>query len=190
MASRSYTNASRSGFAFTKDTETSQPRFEAPENSSKMTSPYLLQSKKRKAVEYDGEDEFASALAQNPLAGNDEKARKKARKKKDPDEEKRSKRFRVGPPIGYLERLDRMTSQRMFLIDREKKISEDGTHEEEVFDLAGSTGNIYQVCSWLLLISCSFKKSCFGKCVAEGPCFAIASFIRLLTQPDHDWQGA
>jgi uncharacterized Zn finger protein len=33
----------------------------------------------------------------------------------------------------------------MFLIERNRTTSEDGTHEEEVFDLAGSTGNIYQV---------------------------------------------
>jgi len=33
----------------------------------------------------------------------------------------------------------------MFLVDRNRTLSEDGTHEEEVFDLAGSTGNIYQI---------------------------------------------
>ena len=35
----------------------------------------------------------------------------------------------------------------MFLIDREKKTNSDeyGTYPEEVFDMAGTTGNVYQV---------------------------------------------
>jgi hypothetical protein len=50
------------------------------------------------------------------------------------------RRFRLKAPITYLERLERVKSQRMFLIDRKRNISLDGTHEEEVFDIAGSTG--------------------------------------------------
>jgi len=33
----------------------------------------------------------------------------------------------------------------MFLIDRTRTTSSDASHEEEKFDLAGSTGNVYQV---------------------------------------------
>jgi hypothetical protein len=66
-------------------------------------------------------------------------------KKKDPDEEKRLKRFRIKPPLSYLERLGRVTTQRMFLIDRSRASSKDSMHEEEVFDIAGTTGNVYQV---------------------------------------------
>jgi hypothetical protein len=33
----------------------------------------------------------------------------------------------------------------MFLIDRERTFSTDSSNEEEVFDIAGTTGNIYKV---------------------------------------------
>lgn len=104
-------------------------------------------SKKHKAAygthdEEDEEDEFAAAQAQDALAGMASKLKRVARKKV---EEKRLRVFRKNAPQSYLERLDRVRTQRMFLIDRIRSLSEDGTHEEEVFDIAGSTGNIYQV---------------------------------------------
>jgi hypothetical protein len=71
---------------------------------------------------------------------------KQVRKKKGEEpEEKRLKRFRQKAPLTYLERLGRVKAQRMFLVDRNRTTSEDGTHEEEIFDLVGSTGNIYQI---------------------------------------------
>lgn len=108
-------------------------------------------ARKRKAViynedvglVYDEEDEVAAAAAQSVLAEDDEPQLKKARRNK--DEEKRLRRFRASAPRTYLERLERVRSQRMFLIDRERKPDEDDTGEVEVFDLAGTTGNIYQV---------------------------------------------
>lgn len=60
-------------------------------------------------------------------------------------EEKRLKPFRKQAPQSYLQRLNRVRTQRMFLIDRERKLSHDGMHEEEVFDIAGTTGNVYQI---------------------------------------------
>ncbi len=83
----------------------------------------------------------------NVISGIDDASKpKRARKKQGEEpEEKRLKRFRQKPPLTYLERLARVKTQRMFLIDRNRNASEDGTHEEEVFDLAGSTGNIYQI---------------------------------------------
>lgn len=63
----------------------------------------------------------------------------------DTPEEKRLKPFRKRAPQAYLQRLDRVRTQRMFLIDRERKLGRDGTEEKEVFDIAGTTGNIYQV---------------------------------------------
>lgn len=60
-------------------------------------------------------------------------------------EEKRLRPFRNHPPKSYLERLDRVQTQRMFLLDRSRYMAPDGTHEEEVFDITGTTGNIYQV---------------------------------------------
>jgi len=76
---------------------------------------------------------------------NEVKPKPARKKKSDEQEEKRLKRFRIKAPLTYLERLERVKSQRMFLIDRKRTVSEDGTHEEEVFDLAGSTGNIYHI---------------------------------------------
>lgn len=79
------------------------------------------------------------------ISGIDTKSRPARKKKDEEPDEKRLKRFRQKPPQSYLERLGRVKAQRMFLIDRTRTTSEDGTHEEEVFDLAGSTGNIYQI---------------------------------------------
>lgn len=112
-------------------------------------------SKKRKretvktSSGYDAE--YAETLANELLAreGSDAKTAKRAKKSKSSSQkdaaEKRLRPFRLHPPQSYLDRLGRAVSQRMFLIDRERKMSEDGTHEEEVFDIAGTTGNIYQV---------------------------------------------
>lgn len=137
MTSRSYTG--RTGYGGSPAYKKSQNVKSSP--SSTLTAP---QSKKRKA---DHDDDFDDEIAaRNALAGiSSSPAAKKALKKKDPDEEKRLRRFRNNPPRTYLERLDRVRSQRMFLIDRERKMSVDGSHEEEVFDLAGSTGNVYQI---------------------------------------------
>lgn len=71
--------------------------------------------------------------------------KKKLAPKGSKNDEKRLLRFRPHPPQSYLERLDRVRTQRMYLIDRNWNTSEDGTHKEEVFDIAGTTGNIYQV---------------------------------------------
>jgi hypothetical protein len=78
-------------------------------------------------------------------SGNDTSKPKRGKKKGEEPDEKRLKRFRQKAPQSYLERLGRVRTQRMFLVDRNRTISDDGTHEEEVFDLAGSTGNIYQI---------------------------------------------
>jgi len=80
-------------------------------------------------------------------SGIDTTKPKQAKKMKGEEEpeEKRLKRFRQKAPVSYLDRLGRVKTQRMFLIDRNRTTSEDGTHEEEAFDLAGSTGNIYQI---------------------------------------------
>jgi hypothetical protein len=67
------------------------------------------------------------------------------KKKSEAAEEKRLKRFRAKAPSTYLERLSRVRTQRMFLIDRNRTTSADELYEEETFDVAGTTGNIYQV---------------------------------------------
>ncbi|MCJ1485952.1 hypothetical protein MMC06_006128 [Schaereria dolodes] len=64
------------------------------------------------------------------------------RKSKD-GEEKRIRTFRSRPPQSYLEKLNRVMGQRMFVADRIRG----GTEEvpEETIELAGSTGNIYSI---------------------------------------------
>jgi hypothetical protein len=160
MASRSYPVPSRTGKAFTSKQVKSlletgpSPEFMAAQlgiKHVKSATPSNSQPmKKRKAVsmtqDVNEEDERAAAQAQDALASIGDTKLKRARKAKGEEpEEKRLRRFRNKPPTSYLERLDRVRTQRMFLIDRSRTTSSDGTHEEEVFDIAGSTGNIYQV---------------------------------------------
>ena len=59
------------------------------------------------------------------------------------DEEKRLRVFRKKAPLSYLEKLQRATSQRMFVIDRSRGGTEDVP--EETIDMAGTTGNIYSI---------------------------------------------
>lgn len=82
------------------------------------------------------------------------RAQKPKPKPKDADEdedeensqvEQRLKKFLERAPYKFQERLDRAISQRMFLMDRERKLSDDGTHDVEIFDIAGTTGNVYEV---------------------------------------------
>ncbi|KAH7407709.1 putative RING finger domain protein [Cadophora sp. MPI-SDFR-AT-0126] len=99
--------------------------------------------------EQQDEPDFFSALAANEAQAGLALSKPKRQRKKNAEgeepEEKRLKRFRAKPPVSYMERLQRVTSQRMFLIDREREVGEDGESPEEKFDIAGSTGNIYQV---------------------------------------------
>ncbi|TVY50004.1 E3 ubiquitin-protein ligase [Lachnellula occidentalis] len=122
---------------------------------SAVSSQLAEKKRKSRAAAYSDEDEdyggaindeVAEAAAQAALAGIDERKAKRARKKKGEEpEEKRLRRTRVKAPATYLERLHRVKTQKMFLIERIRTTSGDGTHEEEVFDIAGTTGNIYQV---------------------------------------------
>lgn len=81
-------------------------------------------------------EQHGFAAAQSP--------RRKIRKGESP-EEKRLRTFRKHAPQSFLERLERARSQRMFLIDRQRKFNVESNTEEEVFDIAGTTGNMYQV---------------------------------------------
>ena len=74
--------------------------------------------------------------------------RKKQKKKTDlssetDNEEKRLRVFRKKAPLSYLEKLERATSQRMFVIDRSRGGTDDVP--EETIDMAGTTGNIYSI---------------------------------------------
>ncbi|CZT08740.1 hypothetical protein WAI453_006135 [Rhynchosporium graminicola] len=109
-------------------------------------------SKKRKAIQSlpsknneDKEEDFCGRIAaQEAEAGIKPKRPRRKKTEVEESEEKRLRRFRPKAPISYNERLERVTYQRMFLIDREKGVDADGCLEEK-FDIAGSTGNIYQV---------------------------------------------
>lgn len=159
MASRSYTYPSKTGNSYKANTdpqEGASPAYIAQVygiKSVKSTTPVPPKpAKKRKAAaptpadDGNDDDEFAANAAQDTLAGIGESKPKKPRKKKGEEpEEKRLKRYRVKAPLSYLERLSRVTTQRMFLIDRHRSDSDDGVSEQETFDIAGSTGNVYQV---------------------------------------------
>lgn len=92
-------------------------------------APRKASSGKRKLEAYEGDHEAASPL--------------KKQKAKPKDEEKRLRLFRKKAPLSYLEKLGRATSQRMFVIDRNRG----GTEEvpEETIDMAGTTGNVYSI---------------------------------------------
>jgi len=159
MTSRSYnhsrtvlTSSQGSPSPYPSSSSSLKRKFTIP---SSQESTYLpSSSRKRKVssyVEEDGyasDDEFATSRAQDALAGISSSPPAKKRdipKKERKAEEKRLKRFRQKPPQSYLDRLLRVRTQRMFLIDRNRSMRADGMNEEEVFDIVGSTGNIYEV---------------------------------------------
>lgn len=99
--------------------------------------PVAARGRKRKGSE---------ALAANwdePESSPPKKAQKKSAKGS-PLGEARMKRWRSHPPKTFTDRLFRVRTQRMFLINRERRRGEDGT-EEELVDIAGTTGNLYTV---------------------------------------------
>ncbi|OBT53745.1 hypothetical protein VE04_05309 [Pseudogymnoascus sp. 24MN13] len=118
------------------------------------------------------------------------KAPKRKRKQKDYEEpnpggesrvEKRLHQFRERPPYKFQDRLDRAISQPMFLIDRERKLNSDGTHEVEKFDMAGSTGNIYEV-----VIDKKPKCTCMDARIRGNQCkHIIYVLVNVLKAPEH-----
>ncbi|KAI9734761.1 MAG: hypothetical protein M1818_006748 [Claussenomyces sp. TS43310] len=99
---------------------------------------YQRKKTKAPAEELGGSEKVPAAVGFSP---------RKSRKNVAIEEpvEKRLRAFRKHAPRTFLERLDRVRTQRMYLIDRTRRMSADGTHQEEVFDIAGTTGNIYSV---------------------------------------------
>lgn len=57
--------------------------------------------------------------------------------------EKRLRPFVPAPDSSYKDKLKRIKKERMFMLDREKSVDAGG-YPCERFDIAGSTGNIYQ----------------------------------------------
>lgn len=130
-------------------------------------SPQGLRSKKRKreainerviiniSDDSDGGNSKARTNSATSMPKPKTKAPKRKRKTKPKDAEepgdgdgrveKRLLEFRERAPYKFQERLERAISQPMFLIDRERRLNSNGTHEIEKFDMAGTTGNIYEV---------------------------------------------
>ncbi|KAK3171139.1 hypothetical protein OEA41_003223 [Lepraria neglecta] len=107
------------------------------EKKKRVTRTTLRKGKgKGKAIDLTAEDD---AQVQSPPS----KKKKGASPRKAKDEEKRLRRFRQHVPSSYLEKLNRATTQRMFVVDRTRG----GTDEipEETIDMAGTTGNIYNI---------------------------------------------
>lgn len=109
--------------------------YDTPASSSRVKS----KSRKRKADNpppdlYDGK-EVIDLTADSPP---------KKRKKKDPTEEKRLERWRARAPISYQKIRDRALTQRMFVLDRQRDIS-NPDHPTETVSLAGTTGNVYTI---------------------------------------------
>jgi hypothetical protein len=57
--------------------------------------------------------------------------------------EKRLRPFVDGPDADYNKKLKKIQKERLFMLDRQKSVDKDG-YVCETFDIAGSTGNIYQ----------------------------------------------
>ena len=152
MASRSYVAPNRTSAMRKSAGETSKPSPSQKRKASAFSEVNMLRglpstgsspssvkhTSKNKAAHAEDHDEEQYGFAAAPSP------RKKSRKDK-PPEERRLRVFRKHTPQSFLERLERVRSQRMFLIDRERTFSTDSSNEEEVFDIAGTTGNIYKV---------------------------------------------
>ncbi|KFX92344.1 hypothetical protein O988_07318 [Pseudogymnoascus sp. VKM F-3808] len=95
--------------------------------------------------------------------------------------EKRLLEFRERPPYKFQDRLARAISEPMFLLDRERKLNGDGTHEVEKFDMAGTTGNIYEV-----TIDKKPKCTCMDARIRGNQCkHIIYVLVNVLKAPEH-----
>lgn len=93
--------------------------------------------KRKRGANPESSSSFAPELA-SPA-----KKPKTPKPRRDPNEEKRLRRFRPQPPQSFHSVYERATSQRFFVLSRSR--SGFGDAEEETVELAGSTGNIYTV---------------------------------------------
>lgn len=107
--------------------------FPSPQPSSKAPT----RSRKRKAVD---EDQVGGKV----VIDLTEDTPPKKRTKRQPDEEKRLRRWRKHAPLSYQEIRDRALTQRMFVLDRQRDILSPD-HAVETISLAGSTGNVYTI---------------------------------------------
>src|SRR4051812_38629473 len=142
MSSHSYTKPSRTGYSKPVKTEKTGA---SPEYMAQVLGIKRVRSTTPVSLPVEGSTKKRKTRDNASNSGIEKKPKSPPKKKGDSAEEKRLKRFRLKAPLSYLERLGRVKTQRMFLIDRNRTTSADGMHEEEVFDIAGTTGNVYQV---------------------------------------------
>ncbi|OBT69843.1 hypothetical protein VE03_00744 [Pseudogymnoascus sp. 23342-1-I1] len=167
-------------------------------------SPQGLRSKKRKreainervviniSDDSDGGNSMARTNSATSIPKPKTKAPKRKRKTKSRDAEeledggddhveKRLHGFRERAPYKFQDRLERAISQPIFLIDRERKMNSNGTHEIEKFDMAGSTGNIYEV-----TIDKKPKCTCMDARIRGNQCkHIIYVLVNVLKVPEH-----
>jgi hypothetical protein len=77
------------------------------------------------------------------VASPPKKQARTPRKRRDPDEEKRLRRYRPKAPQSFNDVYSRATSQRFYVLSRSR--TGHGDEQEETVELAGTTGNIYTV---------------------------------------------
>ena len=123
-----------------RSSESATGRLEKPSAPVKLSRPKKPQEKSALSSHSTYGAAHASAITSPPPKKQKSKTGSHSKEK---DEEKRLRVFRKKAPLSYLEKLERATSQRMFVIDRARG----GTEEEpeETIDMAGTTGNIYSI---------------------------------------------
>lgn len=99
-------------------------------------------SRKRKAIATPSSSQQTPAKAIIDLTTD---TPPKKRTKKDPNEEKRLRRWRSKPPNTYYDIRQRALTQRMFALDRQRAMNTDTDHPVETISLAGTTGNLYNI---------------------------------------------
>ncbi|RDW91472.1 RING finger protein Znf1 [Coleophoma crateriformis] len=127
--------------------------------------------RKREIIDLTGDSEDEGQPSPSPAT---------SQKRRNQSDEKRLRVFRKNAPKTYLDRLARVRTQRMFLLDRQARTSLDGVTAEGVFDIAGTTGNVYQV-------TISRQPSCTCPDAAKGnQCkHIIYVMVNVLKAPEH-----
>ncbi|KAL8966116.1 MAG: hypothetical protein Q9183_003516 [Haloplaca sp. 2 TL-2023] len=113
-------------------------------SSSQDSSPTVNSSRKRKRNQSLNNEMEKESKPIGAGLSTPKKARSaKKTQSEGVDDEKRLRRFRAHAPATYLQKLERATSQRMFVISRTRTGTED--IPEETVEMAGTTGNIYTI---------------------------------------------
>lgn len=111
-------------------------------SKTKGAASWRRQRESEQDSEYADIDGFAGEPAKKVKSAGKSKAKPSEKPRKEP-EEKRLRKFRPHAPLSYQEIANRALTQRMCVLDRQRV----GTVEQpgEVFEVAGSTGNVYTV---------------------------------------------